>query len=72
MARPPAGPPGPSDSLAALARQWVEQSCLDQGLPAKITERSIVVQVAELLGVPSASERRTAPAAEAPKEQRAA
>ena len=50
VARPPAGPPGLSDDLAALARAWAERSCLDQGLPSKITDSRTLRDVASLLG----------------------
>ncbi len=53
MARPPAGRSGLPDDLKARARAWVERSCLDQAKPAKITERPLLVQVAELLGLPA-------------------
>ena len=50
MARLPAGPPGLSDDLAALAREWAERSCLDQGLPVKIGDARTLRDVASLLG----------------------
>jgi hypothetical protein len=73
MARQRAGLPGPTDDLAGRARQWVEASCAAQGLPVKVASRSVIVEVAALLGASSASERRgAAPPAEAPEGRRAA
>ena len=73
MARQPAGRPGLSDELVALAQQWAEESCLDQELPTKITDPATIAQVATLLGVTSPVDRRpAAPTGEAPKDQRAA
>ena len=51
MGRLPAGPPGLSDGLATLAREWAERSCLDQGLPSKITDSRTLRDIASLLGV---------------------
>lgn len=50
MARLPAGPPGLTDNLAALAREWAERSCVDQGLVVKISDRRTLRDVAQLLG----------------------
>ncbi len=73
MDRQRAGRPGLSDALAARAHQWVEESCVDQGVPAKITERRALIEVAALLGVASAGVRRSAaPAGEAARGTRAA
>lgn len=67
MARRRAGPAGLSDELIQRAHAWAEQSCADQGLPTKISDRATLVQVASLLGAPLAGARRAAaPPAAAP------
>lgn len=48
MARPPAGRSGPDD-LEARAQAWAERSCLDQGVPLRLSDPQTVAQVAELL-----------------------
>jgi hypothetical protein len=48
MARPPAGRSGPDD-LQARAQAWAERSCLDQGVPVRLSDPQAVAQVAELL-----------------------
>ena len=48
MARPPAGRSGPDD-LEARAQAWAERSCLDQGVPLRLSDPQVVAQVAELL-----------------------
>jgi hypothetical protein len=49
MGRLPAGPSGPPDARAERIEAWVRDSCAEQGLPVKITERRVVAEVAELL-----------------------
>ena len=49
MGRPPAGRSGPDDDLAARARAWAERSRMDQGLPAKVSDRQTIAKVVELL-----------------------
>ena len=67
MVRRPAGLPGLTDELIARAHQWAQQSCLDQELQAKITDRAAIETLAVLLGLPSAGVRRlSAPSAEGP------
>lgn len=58
MARPPAGSAGPTDELRARARAWAERSCLDQQLPTKITDRTLLAQIVQLLT--AANEREKA------------
>ena len=48
MARPPAGRSG-LDDLQARAQAWAERSCLDQGVPVRLSDPQTVAQVAELL-----------------------
>ena len=48
MARPPAGRNG-ADERAQRIAAWVERSCLEQGVPVKISDRRVLAQVAELL-----------------------
>ncbi len=54
MARLPAGSRGLTDDLRTCARQWAERSCLDQGLPLKISDPRTLRDVAQLLGVADA------------------
>lgn len=49
MARPPAGRSGPDDDLTARAHAWVERTCLDQGIPVKVSDPQTIKRVAELL-----------------------
>jgi len=49
VARPPAGRSGPDDDLTARARAWAERSRMDQGLPAKVSDRQAIAKVVELL-----------------------
>ena len=49
MARPPAGRSGASDDLQARAEAWVERTCLDQGVPVKLSDPLALERVAELL-----------------------
>jgi hypothetical protein len=49
MGRQPAGRSGPPDARLVRIRAWVERSCAEQGVPVKITDRAVLVQVAELL-----------------------
>ncbi len=48
MGRPPAGRSG-ADDLQARAVAWVERTCLDQGVPAKLSDPLALEKVAELL-----------------------
>jgi len=50
VGRLPAGPPGLTDALVTLAREWAERSCLDQGLAVKIRDPRTLRDVAQLLG----------------------
>ena len=49
MGRQPVGCSGQPDERAARLQAWVEQSCREQGLPVKVTDRRVLAQVAELL-----------------------
>jgi hypothetical protein len=50
VGRPPAGRSGAeAEKLAARARAWAERSCLDQGVPVRLSEPQAVARVAELL-----------------------
>jgi hypothetical protein len=49
VGRPPAGRSGPDGELAARARAWVERTCLDQGVPVKLSDPLALAKVAELL-----------------------
>ena len=46
------GPPGlaSSSDLAALAREWVEETCARQGLAVKIADPRVLADVGSLLG----------------------
>ena len=57
MGHPPAGRSGPEE-LKERARACAEQSCLDQQLPAKVSDRRVLAEVADLLGL-SAQTRQT-------------
>lgn len=48
MARPPAGRSGAEERAQRIVA-WVERSCLEQGVPVKITDRRVLSQVSELL-----------------------
>ena len=48
MGRPPAGRSG-ADDLQARAKAWVERTCLDQGVPVKLSDPLALAKVAELL-----------------------
>jgi hypothetical protein len=48
MAHLPAGRSG-AEERARRVVAWVERSCLEQGVPVKITDRRVLSQVAELL-----------------------
>ena len=48
MARPPAGRSG-TDDLKARAIAWVERTCADQNVPAKLSDPLALDRVAELL-----------------------
>ncbi len=58
MRRPPAGSPGPTAELAALAQAWAKRTSLDQHLPAKITDQTALLAVAAILGAASPHPRR--------------
>ena len=57
MGRPPAGRSG-TDDLTARAAAWAERSCLDQDKPVKVTERAVLAEIAQLLGL-AAQARQT-------------
>ena len=65
MGRPPAGRSG-ADDLRARAQACAERSCLDQGLPVKVTDRRVLAEVAELLGL-TAQSRQTGRSRESSK-----
>jgi hypothetical protein len=46
------GPPGlaSSSDLAALAREWVRESCARQGLAVKIEDTRVLAEIGSLLG----------------------
>jgi hypothetical protein len=48
VGRPPAGRSG-TDDLQARARAWVERTCLDQGVPVKLSDPLALARVAEIL-----------------------
>jgi hypothetical protein len=48
MGRQPAGRSG-ADDLRARAVAWVEQACVDQDVPVKLSDPLALVKVAELL-----------------------
>jgi hypothetical protein len=48
VGRPPAGRSG-TDDLRACAKAWVERTCLDQGVPVKLSDPLALEKVAELL-----------------------
>lgn len=49
MGRPPAGRSGIDDDLKARAKAWVERTCMDQGVPVKLSDPLALAKVAELL-----------------------
>jgi hypothetical protein len=55
MGRLPAGSSGPREGWSERVKAWVEQSCAEQGVPVKVTDRRVVAQVAELLRSPAQS-----------------
>jgi hypothetical protein len=48
VGRPPAGRSG-TDDLKARALAWVEATCLDQGVPVKLSDPLALAKVAEIL-----------------------
>jgi hypothetical protein len=54
------GPPGlaSSSDLAAVAREWVEESCARQGLAVKIADPRVLADVGSLLGYAQGPRRR--------------
>jgi hypothetical protein len=48
VGRPPAGRSG-TDDLKARAVAWVERTCMDQGVPVKLSDPLTLAKVAELL-----------------------
>jgi hypothetical protein len=48
VGRPPAGRSG-TDDLKTRAQAWVEATCLDQGVPVKLSDPLALEKVAELL-----------------------
>jgi hypothetical protein len=49
VGRPPAGRSGIDERLKARAVAWVERTCLDQGVPVKLSDPLALEKVAELL-----------------------
>ena len=49
MAPQRSGSSGPPDARDARIQTWVEHSCVEQGVPVKITDRAVLLRVAELL-----------------------
>jgi hypothetical protein len=49
MARRPSGRSGIDGELTARARAWVERTCVDQGVPVKLSDPLALTKVAELL-----------------------
>jgi hypothetical protein len=49
MARQRYGSSGPPNDRAERIQAWVERSCAEQGVPVKITDRAVLLRVAELL-----------------------
>ena len=48
MGRPPAGRSG-TDELKARAIAWVERTCMDQGVPVKLSDPVALAKIAEIL-----------------------
>jgi hypothetical protein len=48
VGRPPAGRSG-ADEFKARAQAWVERTCLDQGVPVKLSDPLALEKIAELL-----------------------
>lgn len=40
----------PAPTLATQARSWVDRTCAEQGLPTKVSDQSVLRDVAVLLG----------------------
>ncbi|HEY7893218.1 MAG TPA: hypothetical protein VIC05_13510 [Solirubrobacteraceae bacterium] len=66
MARLPAGRSGAEERALRIAA-WVERSCLEQGVPVKITDRRVLAQVAELLRERPAQSRQNGSSRESSK-----
>lgn len=49
MATRAAGSPGPDERLRRAAREWARASCAAQGVPVKITDRTVLDAVSRLL-----------------------
>lgn len=49
MAPQRSGSSGPPDARDVRIQAWVERSCVEQGVPVKITDRGVLLRVAELL-----------------------
>jgi hypothetical protein len=49
VGRPPAGRSGVDEALKARAVAWVERTCLDQGVPVKLSDPLALEKIAELL-----------------------
>ena len=50
MGLPPVLPAGSDDeAYRARVRAWVERTCAEQGIPAKVTNPAKIARVAELL-----------------------
>jgi len=48
VGRPPAGRSG-TDELKARAIAWVERTCMDQGVPVKLSDPVALAKIAEIL-----------------------
>src|SRR4051812_37139450 len=55
--RRPAGSPGLTDELRATAARWAFSSARAQGLPERVTDGTVLRQVAVLLGCSDAPDR---------------
>jgi len=58
MAPRPAGRSGLPEGWQEQCQAWVERTCAEQGVPVKVTDRHVVVQVAQLLRESSAQSRQ--------------
>jgi hypothetical protein len=66
MGRLPAGRSGAEERALRIVA-WVERSCLEQGVPVKITDRRVLAQVAELLRERPAQSRQNGSSRESSK-----
>jgi hypothetical protein len=51
MGRQPAGRSGTEEELKARAEAWAERWCRAQEVPFTITDRQVLAQIAELMGL---------------------